>query len=93
MILVLELEFQASSQLWNPLIIEGPNTMHNPLSHTHRNSRECWKNEKKNPNELSVGAGASSIQPTLELTRYRGLHTKLNPLSHTNRNSLEYWEN
>jgi hypothetical protein len=59
----------------------------------HRNSLECWKNEKKNPNEPSIGAGASSIQPTLESTRYRGLYTGLNPLSHTHRNSPECWEN
>jgi hypothetical protein len=65
MILVLELEFQASSQLWNPLIIEGPNTMHSPLSHTDRNSIEFWYIQKKLKNEPSIGAGAASIQPTL----------------------------
>jgi hypothetical protein len=44
-------------------------------------------------NEPSIGAGASSIQPTLELPRYRGCNTELNPLSHMHRNSPEYWEN
>jgi hypothetical protein len=30
-----------------PLTIEGPNIELNPLSHTHRNSPECWKKEEK----------------------------------------------
>jgi hypothetical protein len=37
----LELVLKSSSQLWNPLIIEGSNTELNPLSYTHRNSLEC----------------------------------------------------
>jgi hypothetical protein len=44
---VMELVFQASNQLWNPLVTEGSNTEFNPLSHTHRNSPECWEKTKK----------------------------------------------
>jgi hypothetical protein len=69
---VLELVLQASSQLWYTLVTEGSNTELNPLSHTHRNSPECWEKEKKMQNELSVGVGASSIQPTLVPPRWRG---------------------
>jgi hypothetical protein len=61
MSLLLELALQASIQLQNPLITEGPKTELNPLSHTHRNSPECWENTKKMQNEPSDGAGASSI--------------------------------
>jgi hypothetical protein len=45
---VLELVLQVSSQLWYLLVTEGPNIELNPLSHMHRNSLECSKNEKKN---------------------------------------------
>jgi hypothetical protein len=44
---VLELVLQASSQLWNPLISEGPNNKLNPLSDTHRDSPEWWAKENK----------------------------------------------
>jgi hypothetical protein len=47
MSLVLELMLQASSQLWYHLLTEGPNIGLNPLSHTHRNSPECWKKEER----------------------------------------------
>jgi hypothetical protein len=67
---VFDLGLQASSQLWNPLVIEGSNTKLSPLSHRHRNSPECWEIEKKMQNEPSVGIGASSIQPTLVSPHY-----------------------
>jgi hypothetical protein len=93
MSLVLKLVLQASSQLCYSYVTEGPNTELNPLSHTHRHLPKCWENEKRNLNEPSVGVGTSSIQPTLEPTRYRGLHIEFNPLSHTYRNSWECFEN
>jgi hypothetical protein len=71
---VLELVLQASSQILKPLVTEGSDTELNPLSHMHRDSPECWEDKKKIQNEPSVGAGASSIQPTLETPHYRGLH-------------------
>jgi hypothetical protein len=44
---MLELVLQASSQLWNPLVTEGPNTKLNPLIHMHRYSPEWWAEENK----------------------------------------------
>jgi hypothetical protein len=37
---VFELVLHASSQLWNPLVNEGPNIELNALSYAHRNSPE-----------------------------------------------------
>jgi glucokinase len=74
MSLAVDLVLLASNQLWNPLVTEGSNTKLNPLSHTHRNSLEYWETEKnKIQNEPNIGAGASSIHPTLEPSHYRGL--------------------
>jgi hypothetical protein len=71
MSLAVDLVLLASSQLWNPLVTKGSNTKLNPLSHTHRNSPECWETEKnKMQNEPSYGTGASSIYPTLEPPHY-----------------------
>jgi hypothetical protein len=72
MSLVLELVLQASTQLPNPLVTKGPNSVLSLLNHTHRNSTKCWDIQKKMKNELSIEVGASSIQPTLLLLRYRG---------------------
>jgi hypothetical protein len=58
------------------------------MRHMHRNSPECFKMK----NELSVGAGASSIQPTWYPLVIEGPNTELNPLSHLHRNSPECWE-
>jgi hypothetical protein len=42
-------------------------------------------------NVPSVGAGASSIQPSLEPLVTEGPNTEFNPLSHIHRNSPECW--
>jgi hypothetical protein len=93
MSLVLELVLQASSQLWNPLVTKGPNIELNPLSHSHRNSPECWENEKKickmSPIlELELQASSQLWNPLIT----KGSNTEFNPLSHTHRNSSKYWE-
>jgi hypothetical protein len=67
-----ELVLQASSQLWNPFVTEGSITELNPLSHRHRNSTKCWEMKNQMQNGPSIGAVASSIQPTLVPPRYRG---------------------
>jgi hypothetical protein len=91
--LVLELVLQTSNQLNYPLITKGPNTKFNPLSHTHRNSPECWKKEKKCKMSLVLAlvlqASSSLWNPLIT----EGSNTELNPLSHMHRNSPECWEN
>jgi hypothetical protein len=73
---MLDLGLQASSQLWNPLVTKGSNIELNPLSHTHRNSPECWEIDKKMQNEPSIGGGTSGIKPTWEPPHYRGLQPR-----------------
>ena len=81
---MLELVFQASSRLWNPLVTEGSITELNPLSHTHRNSLKCREYENKMQNELSIAAGYHLItkSPNIEL----------NPLSYTHKYLPKCWQ-
>jgi hypothetical protein len=94
MSLVMELVLQASIQLWNHLITEGSNIEFIPLSRMHRNSPECWKNERKKSKmnlllELVLEASSQLWYPLVT----KGFNTELNPLSRTHRNSPKCWEN
>jgi hypothetical protein len=89
---VLELVLQASSQFWNPLVTEGPNTKFNALSHTCRNSPECWKKKikcKMSPMlELVLQASSQLWNPLVT----EGPNTNPNPLNHNHRNSTKCME-